>query len=221
MKKEQMRPLAIAVALGLSCAVTDVFAGRYVEGSGGITVNNYGECWRSAGGAVKMVEACGDVVAAPPAPAPMEKPRLDSDGDGVYDDRDKCPGTRAGAKVDSDGCEIIGNITINLVEDEFDFDSAVLKPGMKAHLNDVIKQVNSTPGNEHLSIIGHTDSVGPDAYNQGLSERRAQSVADYLANGGVSASQMATSGQGEGSPTADNGTREGRAKNRRVEIRTK
>ncbi len=145
----------------------------------------------------------------------------DTDGDGVPDYKDKCPGTPKGAKVDSDGCEIIGNITINLVNDEFDFDSAALKTDMKSALDGVISKLKASKGNEQLDIVGHTDSSGPAEYNQGLSERRAQSVADYMAAGGIDAGSMTVSGQGESQPVADNGTREGRQQNRRVEIMTK
>lgn len=145
---------------------------------------------------------------------------LDSDGDGVPDYRDKCPGTPAGAKVDSDGCEIVQSLTINLVKDEFDFDSAVIKPEMEAALSGFAEKVKASKGNETLSITGHTDSTGPEAYNQGLSERRANAVADYLAGRGVDRDRMTTAGAGESQPIADNGTREGRAQNRRVEIST-
>ncbi len=145
----------------------------------------------------------------------------DTDGDGVFDYRDKCPNTKPGAKVNSDGCEIIADMTIDLVNDEFDFDSAMLKPSMKAALADVAARVKASKGDEHLMVIGHTDSVGAEAYNQGLSERRAQATADYLASQGVSASRIATKGMGESQPVADNGSKAGRAKNRRVEILTK
>ena len=72
-----------------------------------------------------------------------------------------------------------------------------------------------------LEIVGHTDSTGPDAYNLGLSERRAQAAADYLGGKGISASNMTVKGMGESAPIADNATRDGRAMNRRVEIITK
>jgi OOP family OmpA-OmpF porin len=71
----------------------------------------------------------------------------------------------------------------------------------------------------HITVTGHTDSTGPEAYNQKLSERRANAVADYMANSlGVDRMRMKVSGMGESSPVADNATREGRAKNRRTEI---
>ena len=178
--------------------------------------NSYGECWDSSG-AKELRPECGDVI-----PEPMEEPMVDGDddGDGVPNSRDKCPNTRPGAKVDSNGCEIIESITINLEVDEFDFDSATLKPEMEAALDDVAARIAASKGDENLSIVGHTDSTGPEVYNQGLSERRAQSVVDYLAGQGVNVDRMSASGMGETSPIADNGTREGRARNRRVEIQS-
>jgi OOP family OmpA-OmpF porin len=146
---------------------------------------------------------------------------LDSDGDGVPDYKDKCPGTPAGAKVDANGCQIMGDMTIDLVNDEFDFDSAKLKPSMKAALDDVAARVKASKGDEMLMVIGHTDSVGSEAYNQGLSERRAQATADYLVSQGVGADRVSTKGMGESQPVADNGSKAGRSKNRRVEILTK
>jgi OOP family OmpA-OmpF porin len=103
----------------------------------------------------------------------------------------------------------------------FDFDSAMLKPEMEAELDSVAGKASASKGGETLEIVGHTDSTGPEGYNQGLSERRAQAAADYLAGKGVSASMMTIKGMGESSPVADNSTREGRAQNRRVEIMSK
>ena len=92
---------------------------------------------------------------------------------------------------------------------------------MKAALDDVASRVKASPGDEHLTIIGHTDSIGTEEYNLGLGQRRADATADYLIDQGISASQITTKSMGESQPVADNGTREGRAKNRRAEILTK
>ncbi|SEH08047.1 Outer membrane porin F precursor [Candidatus Venteria ishoeyi] len=69
-----------------------------------------------------------------------------------------------------------------------------------------------------IMVDGHTDNTGPAKYNQGLSERRAQSVADYISAGGISSSKMVITGKGEEKPVATNATRAGRSANRRVEI---
>jgi len=99
----------------------------------------------------------------------------------------------------------------------FDFDKAVLKPAGKAALDDLtgkLKDMNL----EVIIAVGHTDSIGTDAYNQKLSVRRAESVKAYLQSKGVEANRIYTEGKGEKQPVATNKTAAGRAKNRRVEI---
>lgn len=99
----------------------------------------------------------------------------------------------------------------------FDFDRATLKPEGRNILDQVAAQVQQL-NLESLIAVGHTDSVGSEAYNQRLSERRAASVKSYLVSKGVPADQIIASGRGEAQPVAPNTTREGRAQNRRVEI---
>jgi OOP family OmpA-OmpF porin len=146
---------------------------------------------------------------------------MDSDGDGVYDHLDKCPGTRPGAKVDSSGCEIVANLQTHLVNDHFAFDSAKLTPAMEASLGDLVKKLQATPGSESVNLVGHTDSTGPDAYNMKLSIRRAEAVADFLVSHGISREVISIEGKGESEPAQDNSTRAGRSANRRVEITTR
>jgi len=177
---------------------------------------SYGECWKQQG-TFNPMEECGDMMAEPVVEA--EGPCADEDGDGVCDADDRCPGTPAGARVDAYGCEIIENLTINLDLDEFDFDRAILKPAMKDALDDVAQSVMDSQGDESLTLIGHTDSVGTEAYNMGLGQRRADAVMDYLGGKGISTSRMSATSMGETQPIATNKTSEGRAQNRRVEIR--
>ena len=99
----------------------------------------------------------------------------------------------------------------------FDFDKAVLKADGKVALNALVGKVSGI-NLEVIIVVGHTDSVGSDAYNQKLGERRANAVKAYLVSMGVSAQKVRTESKGEKQPIADNKTREGRAKNRRVEI---
>ena len=99
----------------------------------------------------------------------------------------------------------------------FDFDKSVLKPAGKATLDELaqlIKDINL----EVVVAVGHTDSIGTEAYNLKLSERRAQAVKAYLVSKGIDASRIYTEGKGEAQPIASNKTAEGRAKNRRVDI---
>jgi OmpA-OmpF porin, OOP family len=99
----------------------------------------------------------------------------------------------------------------------FDFDKAVIKPEGKSKLDDISNKAKGV-NLEVVIAIGHADSVGSDAYNQRLSVRRAESVKAYLVSKGIEGNRVYTEGKGEKQPVADNKTRDGRAKNRRVEI---
>ena len=99
----------------------------------------------------------------------------------------------------------------------FDFDKSVLKPAGKAKLDDLVGKVKGI-NLEVIIAVGHTDSVGSDAYNQKLSVRRSEAVKAYLVSKGIEKNRVYTEGKGEKQPVADNKTKEGRAKNRRVEI---
>ncbi len=99
----------------------------------------------------------------------------------------------------------------------FDFDKSVLKPEGKAKLDDLVGKVKDI-NLEVIIAVGHTDSIGTDAYNQKLSVRRSEAVKAYLVSKGIEQNRVYTEGKGELQPVADNKTKEGRAKNRRVEI---
>jgi OOP family OmpA-OmpF porin len=99
----------------------------------------------------------------------------------------------------------------------FDVDKAVLKPEGRAKLDDLVSKMGGI-NLEVIIAVGHTDSDGSDAYNQKLSVRRAEAVKTYLTSKGVEKNRVYTEGKGEKQPVADNKTKEGKAKNRRVEI---
>ena len=158
-----------------------------------------------------------------PAPVVPEEPKpqvtcadLDDDGDGVNNCDDKCPGSVAGQAIGPDGCAV--PLTIDLKGVNFDFDQATLRPDAVTILNEAIDILKKYP-QLRVEVAGHTDSVGTDAYNQGLSERRARTVFDYLTSNGVDASRLnGPTGYGEARPIDTNDTAEGRAKNRRTEL---
>lgn len=103
----------------------------------------------------------------------------------------------------------------------FDTNKSVLRPEGIAELNGVVAKLKSFSSLESIEVVGHTDSRASEKYNQALSERRAAAVKTHLMNKGIDGSKISTSGKGELSPIADNKTKEGRQKNRRVEITIK
>ena len=119
-----------------------------------------------------------------------------------------------GAKVERVGEGIEVTFESGLL---FDFDSDVIKPTAASNLQELARSLNKF-GNSNILIVGHTDSQGDDAYNMGLSQRRANSAAAYLRAQGVPATRISTSGRGESEPVASNDTDAGRAQNRRVEV---
>jgi OOP family OmpA-OmpF porin len=171
----------------------------------------------------------------------------DDDGDGVVNELDKCPGTPAGAKVDAAGCEINNDLDGDGVLNEqdqcpdtpkgdrvdavgctlkaeirlegvvFETGKATLLPASIPTLESAVATLKRYP-DLRIEVAGHTDSRGAEAYNQDLSNRRANAVADYLRNAGVTNSITAR-GYGESEPIASNDTDEGRQQNRRVVLR--
>lgn len=167
----------------------------------------------------------------------------DSDGDGVPDNKDLCPDTPRGYKVDADGCPIdtdgdglvdeeddcpteagpVENNGCPVVEmDEetiyFDFDKSDIKPAATSELNAIVQLMKENP-KLNVSLYGHADATGTEAYNMGLSERRADAARDYLITNGIAPERITTVRWfGESEPVAPNDTSEGRALNRRVEI---
>ncbi len=142
---------------------------------------------------------------------------LDSDGDGVADHKDQCPETPAGALVDENGCRkmLTENVAIKL-HVTFDTNKADIKANFADQIAKVANFMRQYPDTQ-VVIEGHTDSMGAASYNQSLSQKRAQAVANSLVNDhNVNASRVSAKGYGEESPVADNATKEGRAQNRRV-----
>lgn len=155
-----------------------------------------------------------ETAAIPAAPVTMTS--SDSDNDGIIDAEDLCPNTIISVDVDGVGCPKFEG-TIDGVN--FRTASAELTPGAELILNRAAEELLNFP-NTLIIIMAHTDSVGPAAYNQDLSERRANSVARYLAGRGIESIRLKPEAYGETRPIADNSTQVGRFKNRRVEFDT-
>jgi OOP family OmpA-OmpF porin len=200
--------LGAALTLGLS-----VNSASYAEDIGyvhaaaaNVVVKNpFGLCWRTGywTPAMATLECDPDLVpkkAEAPAPAPMAAPPAPA----------PAPAPKAAPKP------VVEKVTM-AAETNFDFDKSVLKPEGKAKLDDLVGKLKAV-NLEVIIAIGHTDSIGSNAYNQKLSVRRANSVKAYLVSKGIEANRIYTEGKGETQPIADNRTKEGRAKNRRVEI---
>ena len=145
------------------------------------------------------------------------RPPMDIDGDGITDSIDKCPETPGGIKVDKVGCPIPIKEKISItLHIEFDFDKDDVRPEYNPQIEEVANFLKAYPDKD-VSLEGHTDSEGSDAYNDDLSKRRAESVKNVLIETfGIDAAKITTEGYGEARPVATNETAEGRQQNRRV-----
>jgi OmpA-OmpF porin, OOP family len=205
----------------------------------GASVNEQGcEGDTDGDGVVDRLDECPDT---PAGTAVNEKgcPAVtDTDGDGVPDDKDQCPDTPAGTSVDENGCppkaetgcrapapgepiSLEGCATgegIVLKGVNFESGNARLTANAKVILNQVADSLAAQSALK-VEIGGHTDAQGSDAFNQKLSEKRAQSVKDYLVARGIDASRLTAKGYGESEPVDSNETPEGREQNRRVEMK--
>lgn len=152
-----------------------------------------------------------------PAPQPVAEVCPDVDNDGVCDNVDRCPDTPANTTVNAEGCTAVAEVVRVELDVKFDFDKAVVKEESYADIKNLADFMNQYPQTT-TTVEGHTDSVGTDAYNQKLSERRANAVRNVLVNEyGVQGNRVDSVGYGESRPVADNATESGRAINRRVE----
>lgn len=173
--------------------------GRYVRDEFG---PGYGDVRASLGIEIALGRAVARTIEAP-APPPqiievvkeVPRPFVDTDGDTVPDERDKCPDTPLGLKVDSDGC-VIPDQVIELKGVTFEFNKTRLTPNAEVVLDTVVKAFLGQSGLK-VEIGGHTDSRGSDAYNQKLSQGRADSVRNYLISKGARPDQLTAVGYGE------------------------
>ncbi|MCR4942648.1 MAG: OmpA family protein [Campylobacter sp.] len=197
--------------LGLRYQVTDVFALK-AEARDAIKFRHGDHnLFYSLGFGIGLGAKAAPVVAAAPVAAPVD---LDDDKDGVLNDVDQCPNTPLGVVVDETGCEkviVLRDLGVNFAFDSYKVSESYAKEIKK------VADFMAENSNYTVALAGHTDSVGKEAYNQKLSEKRANAVAKTLEKFGVSADRITTVGYGETRPIADNKTKAGRAENRRVE----
>jgi len=135
----------------------------------------------------------------------------DADGDGVTDDKDLCPNTPAGEQVDAFGCVKVISLKVN-----FGFDKDAITPEFDTRIQQVAAVLNSEKDYK-VKLEGHTDATGPAGYNMNLSEKRVKKVVNRLVELGVARDRITADWFGETRPIANNGTKEGRAENRRVD----
>ncbi|MBT3312601.1 MAG: OmpA family protein [Desulfobacterales bacterium] len=170
----------------------------------------------------------------------LEKDLLDSDGDGVTDDMDKCPETPKGYKVDSDGCALdtdgddvidemdlcpttpegtmVDRVGCQALEGlKFDTGKSEIKSMNSPILDNVVDFMKRNP-DLNYSVEGHTDNRGDETYNRMLSDDRAKAVVEYLVKEGIDENRLSSTGYGFSKPIAPNTTSEGRAKNRRTDF---
>lgn len=204
---------------------------NWLSSSGEVWKNAYGECWRNSswtpataapgcdGAIVEQPAAAPAAQNAAPAPAPKvdQAPaavQAPSQADAPGLSSSSAPAAASPAPAPTPAA--VSSKVTYAADTFFDFNKSVLKPAAKAKLDDLVDKIKSI-NLEVIIAVGHTDSVGSDDYNQKLSMRRSNAVKAYLISKGVDKTRIYTEGKGEKQPVADNGTKEGRAKNRRVD----
>jgi len=221
-KRRTMKKLnKVALVFAVAALATAAGAQPVTAADGGKTIDNWVNgtseyvwkngtnelCWRDANWTpATAAKGCDGALVPPPppAPAPAAAPAA--------------PAPVAAAPAPAPAAQPPAATKVTYAADAFfDFDKSVLKPEGKAKLDDLVGKVKGI-NLEVIIAVGHTDSVGTDAYNQKLSVRRAEAVKAYLVSKGIEKNRVYTEGKGEKQPVADNKTAEGRAKNRRVEI---
>lgn len=219
--KRTMRKLAVLIALAsvsaFAVAADKAPKGYLADSANDVVKSGFGLCWHTGfwtpadaiegcdGMLQKAAPAASGVQLVTPLPAGEPTPYVEP----------SAPVTAAQAAAPA-AAPSAEKVTFE-ADAFFDFDKSVLKPAGKAKLSDLVSKLQGTDI-EVVVATGHTDSIGTDAYNIKLSLRRANAVKAFLVSKGVPADRIFVEGKGESQPVASNKTREGRAKNRRVEV---
>jgi OOP family OmpA-OmpF porin len=218
---KNFKSLALALMLtGFAAATSANDVGNWSSSAGEVWKNTPGECWRTGFWTpANALPGCDGAITG--------KPKVMVQPDPVYPTPEAvtaapapaaapAPIAAPAAPAPASAAAVSSKVTY-AADAFFDFDKSVIKPQGKAKLDDLTDKVKAI-NLEVIIAVGHTDSVGSDAYNQKLSLRRSQAVKAYLVSKGIDKTRIYTEGKGEKQPVADNKTKEGRAKNRRVEI---
>ncbi|MGY8894197.1 MAG: outer membrane protein OmpA [Burkholderiales bacterium] len=196
----KMNKVVMLLATAALATAASAQVNNWVSADGTVWKNGTNEfCWRSASWTpATAAVGCDGAIVAAAAPAPVAKP--------------------APAPAPAAVAPAAAPAKVTYAADAFfGFDKAVILPAGKVKLDDLIAKVKDI-NLEVIVAVGHTDATGPASYNQALSVKRAGAVKAYLVSKGIDANRIYSEGKGETSPVADNSTRSGRSKNRRVEM---
>ena len=213
-------PMMAAAAPAFVPSAADITnKGGYVQDARGIIVRDpFGLCWRTNNWttAMSQPECEGGASAAPAMAKPAMAAPVVAPAAPVVAPKPAAPVVAPKPAAPAAPAVTVEKVTF-AADAFFDTNKAVLKPEAKAKLDDLASKIKAITL-EVIIAVGHTDSDASDAYNQKLSVKRAESVKAYLVSKGIEANRVYTEGKGEKQPVADNKTKEGKAKNRRVEI---
>ena len=215
--------LRAALTISLFALGTSAFAagtgkkGYLVDSQNDVVRSGFGLCWHTGFWTpADAIEECDGGIAKPAAAAPAPEPAAPAAAPVVASEPAPAPAPSPAPAAAAAPAPTSEKVTYS-ADAFFDFDKAVLKPEGKATLQSLVAMLKGTDI-EVIVATGHTDWTGSETYNMKLSMRRAKAVKAFLVSKGIPEARVFVEGKGESQPTADNHTKDGRAKNRRVDI---